>query len=92
MRREKRARSRSAGSDSEAEDGEISKYDTFRRSPPPSSPRRKERKEGDKEDPDSTPVSVSDVNRARVSRYEIVDMMFKEGFEDVLVGTSLSIL
>ena len=82
LRREKRARSRSP-SESITEDGEISKYDTF----PPPSPKQPTTKTKTKEDLDSTSASVADFNAARVSRYEIVDMMFKDGFKDVLIGT-----
>jgi hypothetical protein len=56
----------------------------------PSPPRKtaKERNEGDQEDIDATAAGVAELNGARVSRYELVDMMFKEGFEEVMTGES----
>ncbi|KAK1922482.1 rtf1 protein [Papiliotrema laurentii] len=93
-RRERKARSRSPATDSQTEDGEISKYDSFRHSPVPSPPRKtaKERNEGDQEDIDATAAGVAELNGARVSRYELVDMMFKEGFEEVMTGAYVRLM
>lgn len=35
---------------------------------------------------DALPADCQELNAARLSRYEIVDMMFKTGFEEVAVG------
>lgn len=86
----RRERRHSPTSDSHStEDGEISKYDTYRRSDFPSPPpKAKEKKDsdGDKVDLDATAPNHQELNSARVSRYEIVDMMYKDGFEDVITG------
>jgi RNA polymerase-associated protein RTF1 len=36
---------------------------------------------------DAMPATRQELNAARLSRYEIVDMMFKDGFEEVATGT-----
>lgn len=37
---------------------------------------------------DGVPPNGQELNAARLSRYEIVEMMFKDGFEDVAAGES----
>jgi len=69
------------------EDGEVSPYDPYSRpsrSPPPKKKHHDDK--DDKEDLDSTKPTYHDINGARLSRYEIVDIMYKDGFEDVLKG------
>ena len=38
---------------------------------------------------DSVPANRQELNSARISRYELVDIMFKHGWEDVVTGESL---
>lgn len=38
---------------------------------------------------DGVPPNGQELNAARLSRYEIVEMMFKDGFEDVATGESV---
>jgi RNA polymerase-associated protein RTF1 len=91
MQAERALRSGRAGSADSAgnstEDGEVAPYDPYSRpsrSPPPK--KRYHDDKEDKEDLDSIKPSYQDVNGARLSRYEIVDIMYKDGFEDVLKG------
>jgi len=56
-------------------------------SPPPRTKDKKD-SDGDKVDLDATGPNYQELNSARVSRYEIVDMMYKDGFEDVVKGES----
>lgn len=35
---------------------------------------------------DAQPADKMELNAARLSRYELVDMMYKEGFEDLVRG------
>lgn len=39
---------------------------------------------------DATPPDAFALNSARLSRYEIVEMMYKEDFETLAVGESIS--
>lgn len=52
------------------------------------SPEQKPKKESGekKEDLDAAAPNWQELNSARLSRYEIVDLMFKDGFEEVAVG------
>ncbi|GFZ47472.1 hypothetical protein JCM24511_05216 [Saitozyma sp. JCM 24511] len=92
-KREKRASPTSEASD---EEGEISARDAHRRSPsyeaspPPrkASPKKKTA-EGDM---DGVPPNGQELNAARLSRYEIVEMMFKDGFEDVATGAYVRLM
>jgi len=92
---ERALRSGRAGSADSAgnstEDGEVAPYDPYSRpsrSPPPKKKYHDDKE--DKEDLDSSKPTVHDINGARLSRYEIVDIMYKDGFEDVLKGLSVS--
>lgn len=48
---------------------------------------RAEKKE--KKDLDAVPANRMEVNSARLSRYELVDLMFKDQFEEVITGVSI---
>lgn len=66
-----------------SEEGEISARDAWREP----SPRRHVREvKSEREELDALPTSVVDINAARVSRYELVEMMYKDGFEEVITG------
>ena len=91
-RREARPRSASPSSEASSEDGEISHYDSRRHSRSPSSPRKPKRKEIEENTVDITPPDYLSLNSARLSRYEIVDMMFKDGFEEVAKGAYVRLM
>jgi RNA polymerase-associated protein RTF1 len=78
----RRARSSSIASDEppSSEEGEISR--DWREQ----SPRHAREVKSEREDLDALPSSVVDVNSARLSRYELVEMMFKDGFEEAISG------
>ncbi|WWD21079.1 hypothetical protein CI109_105560 [Kwoniella shandongensis] len=74
---------------SEKEDGEISH--SYRRSPERYSPERKvasPKKEST--DLDGVPANRQELNSARLSRYELVDIMYRDGFEGVVTGVDTS--
>jgi RNA polymerase-associated protein RTF1 len=77
----------SAESSASNESGEISDRDTFRKRS--LSPVRKPVKKAEKDkeiDLDVAEAVCKEVNSARLSRYEIVDILHKDGFEDVATG------
>lgn len=87
LRRERRA---SPTSDHSTEDGEISHHDHWRKSPSrekspvrKTSPKQAEKREADL---DAVPANRQELNSARLSRYELVDIMFKDGWEAVATG------
>ncbi|WVW79215.1 hypothetical protein I302_101181 [Kwoniella bestiolae CBS 10118] len=93
---QKRHRSASPESDNSTEDGEISHSQSQRYSPP-HSPEAKGKKnlsptKDSKEDLDGVPANKQEINSARLSRYELVDMMYKEGFEDIVVGAYVRLM
>ncbi|ORX39021.1 hypothetical protein BD324DRAFT_618258 [Kockovaella imperatae] len=91
-RREARPRSTSPTSDTHsAEDGEISHFDRSYNVDSPRKPAKKAEKRS-VEDTDAEPVSYVELNSARLSRYEIVDMCFKDGFEDVAKSSFVRIM
>lgn len=88
QRREQRHRESPASDSHSTEDGEISRFDSYRRSPPPSPPRKVNRDKEDRDtfDVDAAPISAADLNSARLSRYELVEMLYKDGFDSVVTG------
>lgn len=77
----------SGGSSASTESGEISERDTFRRKS--ASPVRKpvvKKPENKDIDLDVAQAVCREVNSARLSRYEIVDILHKDGFEEVATG------
>ncbi|WVF65669.1 hypothetical protein IAT40_000400 [Kwoniella sp. CBS 6097] len=94
-RSEKRQRSASPASDNSTEDGEISHSQSYsyRRSPPQSPEYKVPSPTKDsKDDLDSMPANRQDVNSARLSRYELVDMMYKDGFDEVVIGAYVRLM
>ncbi|KAL1406068.1 RNA polymerase-associated protein rtf1 [Vanrija albida] len=92
-RRERRARSSSIVSEGEAssEEGEISNRDW--RQPSPSRPRPVgDDRRQDSPDLDSRPANAQELNSARLSRYELVDMMYKDQFESVITGAFVRVM
>ncbi|KAK8843402.1 hypothetical protein IAR55_007059 [Kwoniella newhampshirensis] len=93
-REQRRPRSASPVSDNSTEDGEISH--SYRRSPDRYSPERKAvspKKDASKAtDLDSVPANREELNSARLSRYELVDIMYRDGFEDVVVGSYVRLM
>nr|XP_031862312.1 uncharacterized protein CI109_002277 [Kwoniella shandongensis]KAA5529384.1 hypothetical protein CI109_002277 [Kwoniella shandongensis] len=88
-REHRRPRSASPVSDNSTEDGEISH--SYRRSPERYSPERKvasPKKEST--DLDGVPANRQELNSARLSRYELVDIMYRDGFEGVVTGVDTS--
>ncbi|CAD6579230.1 MAG: hypothetical protein TREMPRED_002430 [Tremellales sp. Tagirdzhanova-0007] len=86
-RRERRHRSGSPSGSHSTEDGEISFPTSYRRSPEPSPPRKvadAAKKESKETDLDAVPANRQELNSARLSRYELVDMMYRDRFEDVV--------
>lgn len=92
----RRERKTSPTSEHSEEDGEISHRDRepWRRSPSrdrdrdrspirKSSPKKAEKQEADL---DAVPANSQELNAARLSRYELVDIMFKDGWEEVASG------
>ena len=84
-----RERHGSASDASDSEEGEISHRDSFRFSPSPPrrspDPTKREREPKQKvTDLDGLPANRQEVNSARLSRYEMVDMMYKDGFEELV--------
>ena len=75
----------SGGSAQSTESGEISERDTYRRS---ASPRRAVKKPTEQKDVDLDVQEAicREVNSARLSRYEIVEIMYKDTFEEVAKG------
>jgi len=91
-RAQRSTRAGSADSAASTEDGEVSPYDPYSRpsrSPPPKKKTQEEKDE--KADLDAQNATYDDINGARLSRYEIVDMMYKDGFEDVIKGKSAGV-
>jgi RNA polymerase-associated protein RTF1 len=94
QRRDRRQRSSEASSGSD-EDGEIS---NSREAPPTRSRayspdrspvgagRRSPKRQDTARDMDTLPPNAAELNSARIGRYEIVEMMYKDGFEGVAVG------
>jgi RNA polymerase-associated protein RTF1 len=77
----------SGGSSASTESGEISERDTFRHKS--ASPVRRpvvKKPENKDIDLDVAQAVCREVNSARLSRYEIVDILHKDGFEDVATG------
>ncbi|WWC64143.1 uncharacterized protein I303_106751 [Kwoniella dejecticola CBS 10117] len=85
---QRRPRSASPASDNSTEDGEISHSQSYaqRYSPPQSPEKNLSPNKEAKEDIDGTPANRLEVNSARLSRYELVDMMYKDGFEATVTG------
>jgi RNA polymerase-associated protein RTF1 len=75
----------SGGSGQSTESGEISERDTYRRS---ISPRRVIKKPTEQKDIDLDVQEAicREINSARLSRYEIVEIMYKDTFEEVAKG------
>lgn len=82
-----RARSESVASHDEvsSEEGEISTRDAWRM-PSPSRRAMRDDKAEREVDIDAVPANFQELNSARLSRYELVDMMYKDQFEDVIKG------
>ncbi|WWC73205.1 uncharacterized protein I206_107171 [Kwoniella pini CBS 10737] len=91
---QRRPRSASPGSENSTEDGEISHSQSYtqRYSPPRSPDKNLSPNKEAKEDIDGTPATRLEVNSARLSRYELVDMMYKDGFEDVVAGAYVRLM
>ncbi|OCF72597.1 RNA polymerase-associated protein RTF1 [Kwoniella mangroviensis CBS 8886] len=102
---QKRHRSASPGSDHSTEDGEISHSQSqsqsqsySQRYSPPHSPGYDSKKKNlspskdSKEDLDGVPANRQEINSARLSRYELVDMMYKDGFEEVVIGAYVRLM
>jgi RNA polymerase-associated protein RTF1 len=77
-RRETRVASPGSVASHSTEDGEIPARP---RSPRPASPKKPA-----KIDLDELPANRQELNGARLGRYELVDIMFKEHFEEVAIG------
>ncbi|WWC91323.1 uncharacterized protein L201_006266 [Kwoniella dendrophila CBS 6074] len=100
--RQSQRRAASPGSDNSTEDGEISHSQSHSHShsqkySPPHSPEYKPNQnqspnKDSKENLDGTPANKQEVNSARLSRYELVDMMYKDGFEDVVIGAYVRLM
>lgn len=73
--------------DASSEEGEISIRDDWRATSPPSRPERREKGEVDL---DATPANYKELDSARLSRYELVDLKYKDEFEKVITGSSKS--
>ncbi|TXT08753.1 hypothetical protein VHUM_02881 [Vanrija humicola] len=94
-RRERRARSSSIVSEGEAssEEGEISNRDSWRQaSPSRPRPAGDDRRQDRSPDLDSRPANAQELNAARLSRYELVDMMYKDQFESVITGAYVRVM
>jgi RNA polymerase-associated protein RTF1 len=78
----------SGGSTQSTESGEISERDTYRRSHSPVNRITKKPEQKDI-DLDVQEAICKEVNSARLSRYEIVEIMYKDTFEDVAKGKLL---
>ncbi|WRT68947.1 uncharacterized protein IL334_005929 [Kwoniella shivajii] len=97
---QRRPRSASPGSDNSTEDGEISHSQSqsqsysYRHSPlhSPENNKNQSPTKASKEDLDGVPATRQEINSARLSRYELVDMMYKDGFEDVVVGAYVRLM
>lgn len=82
----------SNASSQSTEDGEISQRDpggsayAYGRSPSPA--RRAPKAEKKEADLDAYPATCQEVNSARLSRWEIVDILHKNDFESVATGGS----
>lgn len=89
LKRERRARSSSLASQEEAssEEGEISARDSWRQPSPSRGRARDDHHENREVDVDSLPANYQELNAARVSRYELVEMMFKDQFEETVKST-----
>ncbi|EIW67131.1 hypothetical protein TREMEDRAFT_69995 [Tremella mesenterica DSM 1558] len=84
------------GSNSEpatdSEEGQISFRDTWRSPSPRRSPEKKKPIKAPKAaDLDGVPPDHRELNSARLSRYEIVDMLYKDGFDELLKGSYVRI-
>ncbi|WVR09151.1 hypothetical protein IAU60_006213 [Kwoniella sp. DSM 27419] len=95
-RSEKRQRSASPASDNSTEDGEISHSQSYpHRRSPSESPEYKApspSKESKEVDLDHVPANRQELNAARLSRYELVDMMYKDGFDEVVIGAYVRLM
>lgn len=68
--------------DASSEEGEISIHD-WRAASPVSRPERRDKGEVNL---DATPANYKELDSARLSRYELVDLMYKDEFEKVITG------
>ncbi|KAL7421173.1 RNA polymerase-associated protein rtf1 [Cryptotrichosporon argae] len=88
-KRERRAHS--PLSDASSEEGEIDERDAFR----PTSPRGRSpvvREKETERDLDSVPANREELNGARLGRYDLVDLMFKTEFEQVVTGAYVRLM
>lgn len=87
-RRERRPRSTSPGGsqdEASSEEGEIPAGDSWRQASP-SRARSGRDDKPEEADIDATPANWQELNAARVSRYELVDMMYKDKFQETIIG------
>ncbi|ORY26243.1 hypothetical protein BCR39DRAFT_541580 [Naematelia encephala] len=85
----------SPGSEDESEEGEVGRFDSYRRSSSPERPARSPVRKYDKDterDLDTQPAERAELNSARVSRYELVEMLYKDQFEDVITGAYVRLM
>lgn len=75
--------------DVSSEEGEISIRDDWRAASPVARP---ERRDKGGVDLDATPANYKELDSARLSRYELVDLMYKDDFEKVISGTSRQLM